>query len=90
MGLLSEYSTSFSPSTTATDKLYAIDQGMVYATSRASQRDIGKREVGSLEVAMGKTGLSDGLIITLRKENRIACECGRIDVVPAWMWSLLD
>ena len=43
IGLLPEFSVSLSPNTTALDKVYAIDQGMAYATSRANQQDIGKR-----------------------------------------------
>lgn len=43
IGLLPEYSTSLAPKTTTTDKVYAVDQGMAYATSRANQQDIGKR-----------------------------------------------
>lgn len=40
---VSEYSTSFSPSSTATRKVYAVDTGMAHAVSRASQQDAGKR-----------------------------------------------
>ncbi len=43
VGLLREFSMSIAPSSTVPDKVYAIDQGMAYATSRASQQDIGKR-----------------------------------------------
>lgn len=31
------------PGSTAVPKMYAVDQGMVYAVSRANQQDIGKR-----------------------------------------------
>lgn len=40
---VSEYSTSFSPSSTATRKVYAVDTGMAHAVSRASQHLAGKR-----------------------------------------------
>lgn len=40
---LKQYSTSFSPRTTALSKVYAVDPGMAHAVSRASQQDVGKR-----------------------------------------------
>lgn len=40
---LEEYSTMLKPGSTAVPKMYAVDQGMVYAVSRANQQDIGKR-----------------------------------------------
>ena len=43
IGLLREFSMSIAPSSTVPDKVYAIDQGMAFATARASQQDIGKR-----------------------------------------------
>ena len=153
IGLLPEFSVSLSPSSTAIQKVYAVDQGMAYATSRASQQDLGKRletavymefmrrtangrmetvtsysaptqrrekvdflvgdaliaepyelyqvtvdmtaektrkrEIGSLDVAMGKTGATRGFVITLREETSITSEHGTISVMPAWKWSLL-
>ena len=152
IGLLPEYSTALSPKTTTMDKVYAVDQGMAYATSRANQQDIGKRletaiyaelmrrtangrmetvtsytaptqtrekvdflvgdalasdpyalfqvtvdmtaektrrrEVGSLEIAMAKSGIKDAKIITLREATQIETEHGIIEVIPAWKWSL--
>lgn len=153
VGLLREFSMSIAPSTTVPDKVYAIDQGMAYATSRASQQDIGKRletavymelmrrtanarletvtsytartparekvdfligdalatdpyellqvtvdmtsektrrrEVGSLEIAMGETCVERAAIITLREEGLIEGERGEIEIIPAWKWSLM-
>lgn len=43
IGLLREFSMSIAPSSTVPNKVYAIDQGMAFATSRASQQDVGKR-----------------------------------------------
>lgn len=40
---LPEYTTSLKPNSTGVPKVYAIDQGMVYAVSRANQQDLGKR-----------------------------------------------
>ncbi len=152
IGLLREFSMSIAPSSTVPNKVYAIDQGMAFATSRASQQDIGKRletavyrelmrrsangrmetvtsytartpgkekvdflvgdalacepyellqvtvdmgaektrkrEVGSLEIAMGETRVERAAIVTLREEGRIAGEHGGINVVPAWKWAL--
>lgn len=47
-----------------------------------------RREVGSLEVAMVKTGIKDANIITLREATQIKTEHGVIEVIPAWKWSL--
>lgn len=41
--LLSDYTVSLSPDSTATNKVYAVDPGMAYAVSRANQQDVGKR-----------------------------------------------
>lgn len=43
IGMLREYSVALADRTTAVPKVYACDQGMVYAVSRASQQDLGKR-----------------------------------------------
>lgn len=43
VNLLAEYSVSLAPNSTATQKVYAVDQGMAYAVSRANQQDVGKR-----------------------------------------------
>ncbi len=152
IGLLREFAMSIAPSTTVPNKVYAIDQGMAYATSRASQQDIGKRletaiymelmrrtangrmetvtsytaqtsakekvdfligdalatdpyellqvtvdmtaektrrrEVDSLEAAIGETRVERAAIITLREEGLIAGKHGEIKVVPAWKWAL--
>ncbi len=40
---LSEYTTALKVNSTVTPKVYAVDQGMAYATSRANQQDVGKR-----------------------------------------------
>lgn len=40
---LPEYRTSFKPNSTSVPKVYASDQGMAYAVSRANQQDLGKR-----------------------------------------------
>ena len=47
-----------------------------------------RREVGSLEVAMAKTGIKYANIITLREATQIETEHGVIEVIPAWKWSL--
>ncbi len=40
---LSEYTTALKVTSNVTPKVYAVDQGMVYATARANQQDVGKR-----------------------------------------------
>lgn len=40
---LREYRTALKPGSTDVPKTYAVDQGMVYAVSRANQQDLGKR-----------------------------------------------
>ena len=40
---LQEYRTSLKPGSTAVPKIYAVDQGMAHAVSRANQQDVGKR-----------------------------------------------
>lgn len=55
---VSEYSTSFAPASTATKKMYAVDSGMAYAVSRASQQDVGKRlETAVYNELARRTGL---------------------------------
>lgn len=43
LSLLPEYSVALSPDSTSVQKVYAVDPGMVYATARANQQDVGKR-----------------------------------------------
>ena len=40
---LNEYRTALKPDSTSVPKLYAVDQGMAHAVSRANQQDLGKR-----------------------------------------------
>lgn len=40
---LTEYTTSLKQNSTGVPKVYAVDQGMAYAVSRANQQDLGKR-----------------------------------------------
>lgn len=40
---LPEYRTALKPGSTSVPKMYAVDQGMAYAVSRANQQDLGKR-----------------------------------------------
>ena len=63
---------------------YALYQVTVDMTAEKTRR----REVGSLEVAMVKTGIKDANIITLREATQIKTEHGVIEVIPAWKWSL--
>lgn len=46
------------------------------------------RELDSLEVAMERTGISEGTVITLRESEDVATSQGVIHVLPAWRWFL--
>jgi predicted AAA+ superfamily ATPase len=48
-----------------------------------------QRELGPLGVAMERTGLSNGVVITLREDGEAVLDSGRrVRIVPAWKWSL--
>lgn len=47
-----------------------------------------EREVRGLREAMRARGLSEGTIVTLDEDDRIAADEGTIQVVPAWRWLL--
>jgi predicted AAA+ superfamily ATPase len=47
-----------------------------------------EREVRGLREAMRARGLSEGTIVTLDEDDRIATEEGTIQVMPAWRWLL--
>ena len=152
-----EYSRSPLAGGTNPPKAYAIDPGLAYAVSRASQEDIGlrletavylelhrrmagrrtdaitsytepggqqrkvdflvgeayageleparpyallqvslnleaektrRREVESLDAAMGQTKLDEGSIITLREAGIEQTDHGTIRIIPAWQWFL--
>ena len=52
--LLPEHATSLAPSTTATPKVYAADQGMAHATARANQQDVGKRLETAVHIELSR------------------------------------
>lgn len=61
----------------------------VYVDMEASKTRA--RELDSLTVAMSKTGIKEGTIITLREEAIEHFEDGSVaHIVPAWKWSLLN
>lgn len=47
-----------------------------------------KREIGGLEEAMKKYGLSEGTIITVDDEDMLVREGYTINIIPAWKWLL--
>jgi len=47
-----------------------------------------EREVRALTAAMHETKIRHGTIVSLDAEERIDTDCGVIDVVPAWLWSI--
>ncbi len=152
-----EYSRGMLPSRRNPPKLYAVDPGLAFSVSRASQEDVSKRletavylelkrrmagrradsisswtgpgkrgrkvdflvgesfageaaaaepylllqaslspasdktrsrEISSLDAAFATTGLSEGSIVTLRKEGTAPAEHGQIHIIPAWKWFL--
>lgn len=46
------------------------------------------REFRALEEAMEETGLNEGVVVTLHREEQVETPSGRIQVVPAWLWAL--
>ena len=47
------------------------------------------RELGALEAAMGKYGITESTVVTMDSEETIMTGSGVINVLPAWKW-LLD
>jgi len=47
-----------------------------------------KRELDSLDVAMARTGVDKGTVVTLREEDDVILPSGIVHVVPAWKWFL--
>lgn len=64
---------------------YALYQVTVDMTVEKTRR----REIGSLEAAMLKTGVLRGTVITLREEGTEQTAAGQVDIIPAWKWALL-
>lgn len=73
-------------------KLYAVDPGLAFAVSRASQEDVGKRlETATYlelrrRMAGRRTGIPTGTVVTLLEDGRVNTEHGTVDIVPAWEW----
>ena len=72
------------------DALIAEPYELYQVTVDMTAEKTRKREVGSLDIAMGKTGVARGAVITLREEASIPTEHGTVAVIPAWKWSLLQ
>ena len=49
-----------------------------------------RSELGNLESAMKETGLSEGTIVTLSGEREVVVDAGRIHIIPAWKWLLIQ
>jgi hypothetical protein len=47
-----------------------------------------RRELAGLTAAMARFGLTRGLIVTLRQEDRLQTGAGEVRILPAWKWSL--
>ena len=72
------------------DALIAEPYELYQVTVDMTAEKTRKREIGSLDIAMEKTGVAQGTVITLREEASITTEHGTITVIPAWKWSLLQ
>ena len=71
------------------DALAAEPYGLVQVTAGMDAPKTRERELGSLEAAMERTGLAEGVVITLREEEELRLGDGRrVRVIPAWRWSL--
>ncbi|MBR3313052.1 MAG: hypothetical protein IKG18_02820 [Atopobiaceae bacterium] len=47
-----------------------------------------RRELGSLEAAMTRTGVDEGTVVTLRESGDVRLASGVAHVIPAWRWFL--
>lgn len=70
------------------DALAAEPYALIQVTVSMESPKTRKRELDSLEAAMKATGLSEGLVVTLREEEVLETEAGTIRIVPAWKWFL--
>jgi predicted AAA+ superfamily ATPase len=46
------------------------------------------RELKALDEAMDECGISRATIITLDQEENVKTDHGRVEILPAWQWSL--
>ena len=69
----------------------ALDPYALYqVTADMSSEKTRRRELGSLEAAMARTGVGEGTVVTLREEGVEETSAGPVAIVPAWKWALLD
>ena len=47
-----------------------------------------RRELGSLEAAMTRTGVDEGTVVTLHESGDVRLASGVAHVIPAWRWFL--
>lgn len=96
-GRRAETVTSFTAPTARREKVdFLVEDVFAFSPYELIQVTVGmespktrQRELGSLEVAMERTGLSNGVVITLREDSEAVLDSGRrVRIVPAWKWSL--
>lgn len=71
------------------DALGAEPYALYQVSASLSSPKTREREVGSLEAGMEFARRDEGTIVTLREQETVRSPAGRIEVVPAWRWSLL-
>lgn len=62
---------------------------LIQVTFDMSAEKTRKREIESLKAGMTFAKLNEGTIISLRDEELIESEAGKINVIPAWKWCLV-
>lgn len=70
------------------DALSSEPYALVQVSATIEQDKTRQRELNSLDAAMGKTGMAEGTVITLREEGTASLEHGAARIVPAWKWTL--
>ena len=70
------------------DALGAEPYELIQVTYEMQSPKTRKREIESLEAGMRYTNLNRGFILSLRDEETIDTDAGRITVMPAWKWCL--
>ena len=63
-------------------------QMLIQVTWEMSEPDMYERELAGLLEASRATGCRDLFIVTHDEEKVIETECGEVNVVPAWKWTL--
>lgn len=66
----------------------AVPYGLIQVAMTLESDRTRQRELGSLDVAMERTGLDRATIVTLRDSEHVNLSHGEVRVEPAWRWFL--